>query len=97
MGYEFKIMLSLEITQLNEIYTLLEGISTFDKKYELNYITFWDFKNLGNQGQLPTTSIAFEKDGIYVCQHSFSNVWTELEVLKFYFDCNKIEYEVVEY
>ncbi len=96
MGFEYTIKLKLDNRQTNEVNDLLININSFDKKYEFNSKTFWDFRLSDNFSTIPDTSLTLDNDGIYICQNISSYIWAELEILKSYFEKNYIEYEVIE-
>ncbi|MCT2407777.1 hypothetical protein NZD88_09530 [Chryseobacterium antibioticum] len=97
MGFEYKITAKFTGKQITEIQYLFENDKTFDKKYEFNNKTFWDFRQPGNNGTMPNISIIFENDGIYICQYSSSYVWKDLDLLKTYIENENIEYEIIDY
>jgi hypothetical protein len=59
--------------------------------------TFWDFRQLENIGKIPNISLVFEKDEIYVCQYSSTDIWTDLDKLKNYIQNENIKYEILDY
>ncbi len=97
MGYEYKIVTKLTDKQATEIQELLAKSMYFDKKYEFGGKVFWDFRHPENHYKMPTTSLHFERDGIYICQYGTSFLWTGLDGLKDYLENQKVEFEVVDY
>lgn len=97
MGFEFKIIAKLTYRQTAEIQNALFGNSLFNKLELLDGKQFWNFRKPINNGKLPNLTIAFEEDGIYVCQYESSNLWSNLDKLKEYFENHKITYEIVDY
>ncbi len=96
MGFEYKIKAKFTAIQTAEIQYLLENSKMFDKKYEFDKQIFWDFRHPANTGKMPNISIVFEKDGIYICQHISTEVWTDLDILN-YIQNQQIEYEILDY
>lgn len=97
MGFEYKIKAKFTAPQTTEIEHLLENSKTFDKKYEFDNKTFWDFRQPENLGKIPNISLVFENNGIYVCQYSSTDIWTDLDKLKNYIQNEKIEYQILDY
>ncbi len=97
MGFEYKIIAKLTKKQISEIQGLLKIKKEFDRKYEFDTKTFYDFRQANNNGKMPNMSISFENDGIYICRYDVDYLWEHLEELKEYLDYEKITYIVLDY
>jgi hypothetical protein len=80
-----------------EIQDLLIKKIAFEKKYNLEGKEYFNFKKAVNNSEMSNITIMFEEDGIYICQYNSANLWTDIGLLKYYMEGNKINYEIMEY
>jgi hypothetical protein len=97
MGFEYKLTVKLTAKQTEEIQDLLIKKIAFEKKYNLGGKEYFNFKNAVNNSEMSNITIMFEEDGIYICQYNSANLWTDIGLLKYYMEGNKINYEIMEY
>ena len=97
MGFEYKIIAKFTDTQIKDIADVLLQDNHFDKKQNAGGKEFWEFRRPENQGQLPDLTIAFEIDGLYVCQYGSTYLWTDLDKLKDYLATEDIEHKILDY
>lgn len=97
MGFEYKIITKLTEEQENDLSKLFTGNVFFHKRYAYEGHDFFEFRKPSNPGKLPNIMIAFETDGIYICQYGTSHLWTDLEEIKGYLDENQITFKILDY
>jgi len=93
MGHEYKIEAKFTQKQRSEIAYVLES----NKYFHERTTKFLEFRHPDNTGKMPNLYVAFEPDGLYVCQNGTPYLWEFLEDLKEYFEKEIVDFEIIDY
>ncbi|NTS43926.1 hypothetical protein HRG84_23805 [Flavisolibacter sp. BT320] len=97
MGYEFLIKVRLSDEDKVEVTKLFNQKPNYSSTVTVDSTEYLEFKNEeGSRSQMPDFTTAFDVEGIYVCQNSINDVWTNLDDLKEYLQRRHKDFYVEE-
>jgi hypothetical protein len=96
MGYEFLIRVKLTAEEKDGLIKLFERKPGLSSTATANPEQYFEFKRSGLQWQLPDFTIAFDENGIYICQYLTTNACANLIDIKEWLEKQEKDFNVEE-